>query len=484
MNHKNTLIFLLFCILTACTGNEHQMSLNYWEEGKKHEEMQRYDSATFYYRKALDLLKGKRDYELKGKIYNTLGNLFLHTDLYVNAYEAFGEAIENNSKLTDKTAMSESLRGRGKSFLYRKLADSAACYFLDAYALSGQIKDKKEICLINNNLSSVYYTLGKYDKASFYNEKALALSKDSTDLYMNWLAKSDILVEYRQYDSAWHYLNLVNRSNSVYTRAVCYLSMAQLAGKQQLPDSSKYLKLFTIYNDSLEKLDQSNLVQSTDHQYLLDKNMSREKRKYIIGFLVCSFLVLYLIIRHKIKIKREKKKLQDEQKRFLSLCEEMRAIQNELALKKEQEKNIIEQEEKYKRLSELHNNIVSTIQTNGEKCTKNFRKHINYYNVKRILKADPSLMTTEEKKHILDTALKIYEPFINKFSAFTDMNLDERYLCGLARAGFNTKEISILRNATWVTVRYQKSRLKKKHEEALQSLELFELIFGKKDKEA
>lgn len=483
MNYRNKFIFfLLSTFMISCSGKL-QESQYYFELGKVQEERQQLDSAALSYRKAIEVLGNSDNIEQKGKIYNQLGNLFLNAGLYMKAMDAFNKAIKSNLLLPDKTNLSSSLRGKGKSFLYNNKLDSALCYFLKAAELSDQIKNIKEILLINDNLSSVHYFLNQYDKAYLYNQKALSLSKDSTDLFRGWYAKGDILMELQQYDSAWHYYELASRSTSIYTKAGCYWAISELTRTLQLPDSSKYLKLFTIIHDSIERLDQRVQVNSIDSQYLEKKNLVKERKSFatLIVFItiVGALLFLFFILRYKKRLKKERNKLEEEQKKISLLHEEKLAIQNKLDSQIENEKNIAERAMECERIEQIQRDLITNIKNIAENCTKDFFRQNIYQEIKCKLRKDSSLLTNADRRQLYDVITKTYQPFIYNLAALLNLSEDDCYVCCLSLSKFTTKEASYLKKISWDAVRSQKTRIKKKNLEILHSLELFEFIFNK-----
>lgn len=484
MKHTKISILFLLCILVVgCADNKLKESQNYFEVGKVQEEKQLLDSAAISYRKAIEALDKTDNTEQRGVIYNQLGNLFLHANLYNKATDVFKEAIKNNSVLTDKTYLSVSLRGKGKSFLFLDKPDSALHYFIKAFELSNQIEDIKEILLINNNLSTVYYVLQQYDKAYFYNQQALSLSKDSSDLFREWLSKADILMEFQQYDSAWYYYTLASQSPSVYTKAGCYWAISELTRILQLPDSSKYLKLFTLINDSIERLDQRVQVHFVDSHYLETRKLIEEKKISVTHqiFIIILFVLVasFLTIHYTKKLKKEKHKFEEEQKKVLLLHEEMLAIQSELDSKIENENNLAERTIKCERIEEIRKDLIESIKKTAENCAKNLFKQNHYREIKRKLRENPLLLTNDDRKQLYDIITKTYQPFILNLVTFLGMAEEDCYLCCLALSKFTTKESSYLKKASWDAVRAQKSRIKKKNSEMLHSLELFEFVFSK-----
>ncbi len=477
MNYKNTLIFLLFCILTACAGNEHQMSLNYWKEGKKHEEMQRYDSATFYYRKALDILGNKNDDKLKGELYNGLGNVFSKVRLYHESFLSYKEAQKYNSRLTDKTNLSLSLRGMGKSFAFQHKPDSAVNYFLKASELSPFVKDTTELLLINNNLSAVYQTLGEYDRALHYNDIALSLSNDSIILCKNLQNRGNIFMGYGQYDSARYYYEAASHSRFLQTKAASYWRLYGLYSTLQLPDSSKYLKLFTILNDSIDRTSQIVQVESMEKKYLKSKAESKYKRSllYIFSlFLLPISLFIWFIWRYRSKL--------DKQRKMVRKYEETFALEQASGSAGKPEEKFIEHVEKFRKLKEAQNKIIESLMSAANDCTVNFKKTDEYKLIREKLKNNPSQLNKADMEDIFETVVQAYQSFITRLSHYVPVSIDDSYLCCLSLCRLSSQESAVLRGISQDSIRSQKRRIKSKFAKVLPTSELFKFIFETKEK--
>ncbi len=485
MSHTLKLVsLLLLYIFTGC-NNDVERSLTLYEQGKSLQDSQCLDSAVVCYRKAIELLQNSNEDELLGNIYNQLGDLFLQTDVYEKAYEAYSKAKEYNSKLKDKTNLSKSYRGMGKSYAFRYVPDTALTFFMNAFELSDLIKDTSEILLINNNLSIAYFELGQYEKALYHNNIALNLSTDSVDLCRGWFIKADIFAKYQQYDFAWYYYELGTHSNNIYTKAACCWALSELSQKLQLPDSSKYLKLFSILNDSIDRCSQSIQVQSSDQNYLMAQTINKHKYSFVyvlaIFFLLCAVIVMFLVYYHKRKLRIERQKKDEEVQGYKNTIQElyieMKTLQQEIDSIKDCEKNLSESTQKYERLKEIEDNIIANINNVAINCSTNFMRSHEYKQIKEKLRGTCVELTKKERENIYSTVMKAFEPLTQYLSTFMNMATDDCFLCCLALLGFTSKDCAALRCVTWNAIRSQKNRIKTKFIEVFHTLELYDSIF-------
>lgn len=480
MNHTNIFLFLLLFLFAGCNEKKVDKARNYFEAGKRYEELQQLDSAAVSYRQAADLLNETEDYELKGEICNRLGDVYLNVDLYSEACQTFREAMKCTSRLTDKTAFSKSLRGIGKSFAFRYLPDSAVVYCLKAFDLMDSVCDPHETLLIVNNLSKMCQILGQYDKALHYNTIALQLPQDSIDLCRNWLIRAKILLDCQQCDSARYYYEIGCRSKDIFTQAACYYGLYAVSSLLQQPDSAKYLKFYVLLNDSIDRASQSLQVKSSSETYRNHQISLKHKRKITgISLVFAGCLVIFIFLSKWYKKNLEKQKIEDQEKaRHISqLYKEL----NTLRQKHEFGDNFREADaadsQNFGKWEETYTNAIKNITDEATCCKELFLKSNDYLLMKEIVGRSPFTCTIEERNRIFKSIAKSYEPFIQYLAAFTKIALEDSYLCCLSLSGLTLQESAKLRGVSYDAVRSQKTRIKKKFSKSFLGCDIFTIIF-------
>lgn len=448
---KVWLLLSIFFIL-SCSGNKSQQATLLYEQGKEQEERGAVDSAVVTYNAAINLLKQTDDKPLLGEIYNRIGDLYLNNDLEPNAFQAFQTALKYNSLLIEKSKASYSLRGMGKSYIYRLMPDSALHFHLLANQLIPQIKDTNEIANIHNNLSNAYLELKNYDTALTHIAKALFFCKDSNNIYSSYSTKASIFTAIHQYDSALIYLKKGVYSSNIYTQAACYLQLSRLSKVIGDPDYTTYLEKFHYLNDSIDRQNQSTSIVNAE-QNLTQKHNAQEKRLLIIGILIIGSLGYYLVLHYnKKKINRANKQLQESKITIQEIQSQLQAI-------------------------------LANIKETGETCTKEFIKSKEYPVIKDRAKTD-SVLSYEEQEQYCTLLLKHFDPYIRCLANVMSMPKESYYLCCLFLIGFNTKECANFRGISTKGLRTQKGRIFKKIKELFGTEITFEYFFNLPEKQA
>lgn len=484
MNHAQKIACcLLILVFIGCKSKVSNFSY-FYEQGKYYEEKQQFDSAIYFYREALDLLKNLNEPEKTGETYNRLGDIFLETSLYEKAFDSYKEASKYNFHIADKTYYSKSLRGMGNSFAFRSMPDSAINYFLSILKWSASIKNKREILLIHNNLSNAYFETEQYDSALYHSNIAISLSKAAEDFYRESLMRADIFTKYQRYDSAWYYYELGSHSNDIFIKASCYWTLSELSQKLLKADSTKYLRMFSILNDSIDRLDQSVQVETADEKYLTHKVENDYERKLFFalsGVLLCIFISTVFIHFHKKKSSIHSQRQQEETQRkdglITQLYNEMSILQHEINARKEQERNLSENDQRYERLEELIENVTKNMVNTAKICSRNFTRSSKYKNIKLKLQRTTPGLTPKERDYVHDTVMTYFDPLIKYLAIFMDMPKEDCFLCCLTLSKFSDKESSQIRCVSWSAIRSQKNRIKSRIIDTLHKPELYEFIF-------
>lgn len=230
---KAPIIVIILCVLCSCSNKKSiEKAQLLYETGKNHEEAEHPDSVLISYFQAADLLEGTNEYELRGDIYNRIGEIALVHQYYDYSLESFEESYRLALKLEDSKLASRSLRSLGKIYILKESLPKALNYTLQALLLKDRITDDMEIASIYNNVSAIYYYLGDFYNALNYNNKSISLIKDSMSLYPNLQSRGMIYLSMNQLDSAYYYLNLSSTSPFIKTQCSSYKYLSFWADKK------------------------------------------------------------------------------------------------------------------------------------------------------------------------------------------------------------------------------------------------------------
>ena len=238
-----------------------------YRQGVKMEEQHIPDSALILYHQALKQLSGTQNQELKGKIYNHLGDLLLDYNIYETAQESYSQAIQASQSLADKSNLSQAYRGMGKYYYLYKDRDSALYYFEKPLGFFDQIANREERSSVYNNLTTAYKQRNNIEKALEYNAKALSLTRSEVKRLRNYAVRGQLFALQQQYDSALFYLEQASQSKDKSIRASAYFKLADLPEEAGINDSLRFFYLHEGYrlSDSIENSAVSHQIDRQEH---------------------------------------------------------------------------------------------------------------------------------------------------------------------------------------------------------------------------
>lgn len=466
-------LFIMPCIICACNRQKSnkELAIAMFDKGLRLEEKNVLDSAVIAYHQTLDLLKHSKQYKLSGVVYNQLGSIFLKNDLENKAIKAYETGYEYNSKMEDKTLASKSLRGIGKAYAFLTSFNTSIYYYKQALQFSDQIYDKSEIASIYNNLTVSYHRLGQLDTAIYYSTKSIRYENDTTNLYKDYSLKGIILIDLKQYDSAWTYLTLASKSNNIYTRASCYRRLSNLASILGKENSVKYLKLYQTINDSIDRKKQTAPIVEIELQNELKQLKEKNKAESRYWMSAIGVIILTIILFFVLKYIKKKKHISQLQKIITEKTEHNFNIEKKLAQIQEVKSREILQATLVK-----EKNAQLFIEM-GHFSAKRLVATKSYSKIKKCLSESVNINETDLNQfHI--TVFKIFKNYLEILeSNFPELTTSDCYYCFLVISGFTHSECTVLMKKSTEALNTQKSRLKRKLSVPFNEIYMFELIF-------
>ena len=167
------------------------------------------------YTEALSIYRQTGNIEGIADTYGRIGHLFEKRQRYDSAFYFQRLALQEYSRISHKQGMAKIYENMGS--IYEDLAryDSAWYYFTHSLDLYDQAGEEVASIEVVNNLGDIYRKTGRYREAIVETGKALALAEKTNDLYEKGAAYRDLGKAYdllHQEDSAYHYLELSRRA--------------------------------------------------------------------------------------------------------------------------------------------------------------------------------------------------------------------------------------------------------------------------------
>jgi signal transduction histidine kinase len=136
----------------------------------------KYDSARYYYEKAIPLIEQYEPKQL-GVIYGNMANIFDNLQYPQKAFEYFDKALDYYKKDKDTIGLITVHINKGKTYVWMKDTLAEEKNYRIALDLATKIDNKNNMKVCYMNLSQVYQAWKMYDSSTFYIQKALELTK-------------------------------------------------------------------------------------------------------------------------------------------------------------------------------------------------------------------------------------------------------------------------------------------------------------------
>jgi len=291
----------------------------YYRIGVGHRYRHAYDSAKYYYEKALPYAQQNKDDYKEGRIYNELGvvcrkidrnqeaihhflssikisdqsdnhygkaiaengigNVYIVQKEYSKALSYFKESLKYGIKSGNKLHLAINYGNVGEAYLYLNAYDSAYIYIQKSLELARTSNNPTSEGICYQLLGELYMSQKKYQKAHGYYEKALLLQRQRSDKFY----LSSILVRYggvcaklkRYHEAEKNLLEGISLSKNV--RSIDNLAFSNEALYEVYYNTNRYkkacdaLKLAKIYKDSIFNTETHQVMNDLEYKYQSEK---------------------------------------------------------------------------------------------------------------------------------------------------------------------------------------------------------------------
>jgi signal transduction histidine kinase len=290
----------------------------------------KYDSARYYYDKAIPLIEQYEPKQL-GVVYGNLANIYDNLQYPQKAFEYFDKALDYYKKDKDTIGMITVHINKGKTCVWIKDTVGEEKNYRIALDLATKINNKSRIMACYTNLSQVYQAKDMFDSSSFYVQKALELSKnigtkENRIRLMRVLAKN--YFDQKNYNKAYSIITtLIKDSADAHIPLnlqsnILSIQYDVLIGLKKYKEATevieKYLELNAIITTNekdtqMLELDEK-LKKSEQTKQLLEKENQLVKQRSTITYLltglgVATVLGLCFFYFQKLKIEAKKREL-------------------------------------------------------------------------------------------------------------------------------------------------------------------------------
>ncbi|MEI6555862.1 MAG: tetratricopeptide repeat protein [Paludibacter sp.] len=226
----------------------------YYFKGRSLINKLQYEKATLIYLKSLDLVENTENYNLLGKIYVELGEIYILQRDYNTSRLKYQFAYENFIKADDIKHAFYTLLYIGRTYGQAKDLNNALLYFRKAY-ISSNDSLLKGVAL--QEIANNYYLNKKYDSAINYFKSSFKYPTLTYNRAIQYYNISNIYFNLNQIDSSYVYVKkALNTSPDIRTKRECYRILTNIAGeKSDMLALRNSMKNYQDCSDSIRRID-------------------------------------------------------------------------------------------------------------------------------------------------------------------------------------------------------------------------------------
>ncbi|NDV82450.1 lipopolysaccharide assembly protein LapB [Bacteroides sp. 51] len=463
-------------------------------KGQIWEELNEPTEVAMYYHKAIGLANEIKDNNLLARIFIELGNLYIAQELFTDALDAFQKGYFHSNKSNNDYNTFISLRNMGVAHLLTDQLDSAFTYFNNSYEYAKKTSDSTELInSINNDLAIYYHENKQYKEALSYLQNVSEMNEK------HCLTKGDLFLETKQYDSAYHYLSLSERSDNILVQINSWHSLHKLKEIQgDFKEANYYLNKFIDGYDSVMVATQTSEIHTINQKYNIKNAIAKLERQHtnriisliiLIVLLTLATTIIYITLDRKKKVRQ---KIQEQ---------EILKKENELLEKEIEISNLLNQ------IAETKNTILKLTYTNNKAASDNtmvqkentlveLRNKVEILRSKLIIDKplykkitklaqqtesnDAKVLNPSEREELKNIIKFVYADLIEDLqSSCPSLTEEDILFCCLAKLNLSMFAISICTGYSQTSPsRQRKFRIKKKMVEETDNLTLYNSLFN------
>jgi tetratricopeptide (TPR) repeat protein len=205
-------------------------------------------------------------------IYSYISTAFIYDDMcdYFSAYKYLIDALLLCEKYNMISPQPKIFNNLGNIYVHFNQYDVAKTYYQKAIMLC---EDTLSLDLVYNNLGFIEASDGNFENAFYYLEKALQICKYHKESHLNIVLNSmgSMYQEIQQYDSAYFYfqysLKESRKNNDIYDEMCCLSNLGNMFFETEKKDSA----LFYIHLSNVIAIENNYLQTLTDNYLTISK---------------------------------------------------------------------------------------------------------------------------------------------------------------------------------------------------------------------
>ena len=445
--------------------------------------------ALDFFNKAEELLPEGENLKMRSMINNQSGHILSEQGFYDDALLRLKKSYRYDVALKDTENVIYSLRDIGYALSRKKSFKVAADYLQKSIRLARKANRSDLVRDVLIQYSGMLVDAGKYDKALDIMSR-VSVSTKYIDSSPDYATLSDAYMGINQFDSTYKYSIALFSIGTVYAKKSASKNMiAVFSHKNNVDSVRKYINLYELYSDSVEKIEtredvsRNNALFNYNKYVKADAKLKLEQKRttniflFVIAVLATiGCVAIGIALRINVKRKRQYRILGQMKKQQYEQTKEFREENDREILRLE---NQLQQykgkNEELAALLERQKNELVEINRRSEKVV-NDRKQKNVEFMKTdiyeliekklsVFKNNPKSgkpLSREEFQMLDETVNLIVKSFKIQLFSMTKLSLQEYHICLLVRMGLSVVETSQLIGLTTSAVSVARKRLYKK----------------------
>ncbi len=443
--------------------------------GKYESKQTNYKNSLDFRLQALKIREQLQDSFEIARSYHSIAMIFRYQKEYDKSKSYFLKSIAIQKQHLDSAQLARTYNMHGVIHYYTKQNDSAMHYYKLSKNYSRTLFEKAKS---NDNIATIYYTTGKYEKAIALYEETIDIFKSTKDY--NFLSNTlmhlaKIHSDLRKYQEALSYmdeaLDYAKKQGNTSKFPIIYQLRSHIYEQMgNYKNALGYYKTHKYYYDSIFNVKNAKKITTLELNYQFQKEKladslqfvtekreielraetEQAKNRLYIALLIIAvggIITLLVVMKNRKKINKERfekeqleKELLDEKLKHATYQTKQLVADNKMRLQFKQE--FLSKLKKVKQ----HADAVSV---------SDFQSLITDLNAQ---------ISTESKFDFLgDNIEQLDQEFNEKLrSLYPDLTKSEREVCALMRMNLSLKEIMVIRNVTMGSIKASRHRIRKK----------------------
>ena len=486
-------------------------------KGRVYHDMEKFEDAALYYKKAETVAKKTKSYRLLGLVYNELGGVSMWLSMYDKAFDHYVDSYNMMLMVNDTATTPYAIRNLGRMRLFQHRYDESLTYYQRAFDMAQMYKKPRIQSDVLYEIALLYDQIQKKDSVLYYMRKSITYNPDIVSTDETSLAIADIYRKAGKTDSALVYIDKCIRSENIFSKTSAYRYLSEISESQHNPTKAlEYYKVYSTLKDSIltrssaedlteiiAKYDNERL-QNEKTEILLEKTRTmrnlylvllisvllgaatltafyiyRKKKEHQLKVLRAKTSVyLQQIEANQIQIKENEKWVAEKEKliRDTNLKLEEKEVQLYKLKQKEDETSRLKREnQKLERIREELNREIDLLAKRKEKITViNAGIESQYSLIDRLRSWKPgdSIMSETEQNQLPDLMDKECNDFATKLRIrYPALKSHDILICCLIKLRISNEYIASLTCCKYESVLTKRFRIKQRMNEKEENLE-------------